>query len=53
MMAEKEVPGDLHEFSARREQLALECRMTEALFYQGQPDFDVPVACIHQYIDAM
>ena len=39
--------------SAQRERFALEYRKTEALYYQGQPDFDALVARIHQYIDAM
>lgn len=38
---------------AQREHFAQEYRKTEALYYQGQPDFDVLVARIHQYIDAM
>ena len=28
-------------------------RKTQALYYQGQPDFDVLVGRIHQHIDAM
>jgi len=36
-----------------RERFALEYRKTEALYYQGQPDFDAMVVRIHQYIDAM
>lgn len=32
---------------------ALEYRKTEALYYEGQPDFEVLVARIHQYIDVM
>lgn len=39
--------------SAQRERFALEYRKTQALYYQGQPDFDSLVARIHQYIDAM
>jgi len=39
--------------SAQRERFALEYRKTEALYYQGQPDFDAMVGRIHQYIDAM
>ena len=39
--------------SAQRERFALEYRKTQALYYQGQPDFDALVARIHQYIDAM
>lgn len=39
--------------SVQRECLAEEYRKTEALYYQGQPDFDTLVARIHQYIDAM
>jgi hypothetical protein len=39
--------------SAQRERFALEYRKTQALYYQGQPDFDALVARIHQHIDAM
>jgi hypothetical protein len=39
--------------SAQRERFAREYRKTQALYYQGQPDFDALVARIHQYIDAM
>jgi hypothetical protein len=39
--------------SAQRERFALEYRKTQALYYQGQPDFDALVARIHQYIDVM
>jgi len=39
--------------SAQRERFAMEYRKTEALYHQGQPDFDALVARIHQYIDAM
>ena len=39
--------------SAQRERFALEYRKTEALYYQGQPDFDALIAQIHQYIDVM
>lgn len=39
--------------SAQRARFALEYRKTQALYYQGQPDFDALVARIHQYIDAM
>jgi hypothetical protein len=39
--------------SAQRERFALEYRKTQALYYQGQPDFDAMVARIHQYIDVM
>jgi len=38
---------------AERERFALEYRKTQALYYQGQPDFDALVARIHRYIDAM
>ena len=38
---------------AQRERFALEYRKTEALYYEGQPDFEVLVARIYQYIDAM
>ena len=33
-------------------ELAEYCK-TQALYYQGQPDFDALVARIHQHIDAM
>ena len=39
--------------SAQRERFAMEYRKTEALYHQGQPEFDALVARIHQYIDAM
>lgn len=39
--------------AAQRERFALEYRKTQALYYQGQPDFDTLVARIHQYIDVM
>jgi len=39
--------------SAQRERFALEYRKTQALYYQGQPDFDALMARIHQYIDVM
>ena len=39
--------------SAERERFALEYRKTQALYYQGQPDFDALVARIHQHINAM
>lgn len=39
--------------AAQRGQFAREYRRTQALYYQGQPGFDVLVARIHQYIDAM
>ena len=39
--------------SAQRERFALEYRKTQALYYQGQPDFHVLLARIHQYIDEM
>lgn len=39
--------------SAQRERFALEYRKTQALYYQGQPDFDLLVTRIHQHIDAM
>ena len=39
--------------TAQRERFALEYRKTQALYYQGQPDFNALVARIHQYIDAM
>lgn len=39
--------------SAQRERFALEYRKTQALYYQGQPDFDSLVTRIHQHIDAM
>ena len=39
--------------SAQRDRFALEYRKTQALYYQGQPEFDALVARIHQYIDAM
>ncbi len=38
---------------AQRVRFAQEYRKTEALYYQGQPDFAALVARIHQYIDAM
>ena len=37
----------------QRERFALEYRKTEALYYEGQPDFDALVARIQQYIDVM
>jgi hypothetical protein len=37
----------------QRERFASEYRKTQALYYQGQPDFDALVARIHQYIDVM
>jgi hypothetical protein len=39
--------------SAQRERFAQEYRKTQALYYQGQPDFDALLARIHQYIDVM
>ena len=39
--------------SAQRERFVLEYRKAQALYYQGQPDFDALVARIHQYIDVM
>ncbi|MHB1098556.1 MAG: nucleotidyl transferase AbiEii/AbiGii toxin family protein [Burkholderiales bacterium] len=39
--------------SAQRERFAEEYSKTEALYYQGQPDFDALISRIHQYIDAM
>ena len=39
--------------SAQRERFALEYRKTQALYYQGQPDFDALLARIDQYIDVM
>lgn len=39
--------------AAQRERFALEYRKTEALYYQGQPDFDALVARICEYIDVM
>jgi hypothetical protein len=39
--------------SVERERFAHEYRKTDALYYQGQPDFDALMARIHQYIDAM
>ena len=39
--------------SIQRERFAQEYRKTEALYYQGQPDFAAVVARIHQYIDVM
>lgn len=39
--------------STQRGRFALEYRKTEALYYQGQPDFNSLVARIHQYIDVM
>lgn len=38
---------------AQRERFALEYRKTQALYYQGQPDFDALVARIHQHIEIM
>lgn len=37
----------------QQERFAREYRKTSALYYQGQPDFDLLVARIRQYIDAM
>jgi hypothetical protein len=37
----------------QRERFAHEYRKTQALYYQGQPDFDALIARIHQYIDVM
>lgn len=39
--------------AAQRERFALEYRKTQALYYQGQPDFDALLARIHQYIGAL
>jgi len=39
--------------SAQRERFALEYRKTEALYYQGQPDFEALLARIHLHIEAM
>ncbi|MBG6078158.1 nucleotidyl transferase AbiEii/AbiGii toxin family protein [Polaromonas sp. CG_9.11] len=39
--------------AAQRARFALEYRKTQALYYQGQPDFDALVARIHHCIDAM
>lgn len=39
--------------SAQRERFALEYRKTQALYYQGQPEFDVMLTRIQQYIDIM
>nr|WP_268749055.1 nucleotidyl transferase AbiEii/AbiGii toxin family protein [Bordetella bronchiseptica] len=39
--------------AAQRERFALEYRKTQALYYQGQPDFDALVARIHEHIDVM
>jgi hypothetical protein len=39
--------------STQRERFAREYRKTEALYYEGQPDFDAVVARIHRHIDAM
>jgi hypothetical protein len=38
---------------AQRELFAWEYRKTQALYYQGQPDFDALVARIHQHIGIM
>lgn len=38
---------------AQRERFAREYRKTQALYYNGQPDFDALVARIHRHIDAM
>jgi hypothetical protein len=38
---------------AQRERFAQEYRKTRALYYQGQPDFDVMMARIHQFIGVM
>ena len=37
----------------QRARFAREYRKTSALYYQGQPDFDLLLARIHQYINAM
>lgn len=37
----------------QRERFALEYRKTEALYYQGQPDFEELLARIHQYVDVL
>lgn len=39
--------------AAQRERFAKEYRKTSALYYQGQPDFDLLVARMHQHIDVM
>ena len=39
--------------SEQRERFTQEYRKTEALYYQGQPNFAAVVARIHQYIDVM
>lgn len=53
MLVVTEAPDDLREISARREHFALEWRKAEALFFQGQPDFDAPVGRVHKFIDVM
>ena len=39
--------------AVQRERFAREYRKTEALYYQGQPDFDALMERIHQHIDEM
>ncbi|MCL2523069.1 MAG: nucleotidyl transferase AbiEii/AbiGii toxin family protein [Betaproteobacteria bacterium] len=46
-------PAFLLADSAQRERFAREYRKTQALYYQGQPDFNALIARIHQYIDVM
>lgn len=39
--------------AAQREHFAQEYRKTQALYYQGQPDFEVLLARIHEYMDVL
>jgi hypothetical protein len=42
-----------HQVRSRAQRGALEYRRTQALYCQGQPDFDALVARIHQHIGVM
>jgi len=46
-------PAFILDDRAQRERFAKEYRKTSALYYQGQPDFDLLVARIHQHINSM
>ena len=46
-------PAFLLEDAAQRKRFATEYRKTQALYYQGQPDFEALMARIHQNISAM
>lgn len=46
-------PAFLLTDTAQRKRFALQYSKTQALYYQGQPDFDAIVNRVHQHIDAM